>query len=681
MACTKSLFDKVPITSMNNEKWNWQNINVCIEYCLNDSSIRTKAEKLISLKQVKLSKCDSKSIEYRNKGNEFYQKRQLVQCTKLYTSAIRYGVEDSESLALAYGNRSAAYYHLAKWDLCIEDVDLAFDSGFELYRDKQKLLVRKCECLISLKRFQEANNLLKVIQTDDIKENLEDRCLSQRLQYIDMLQDCYDDPIIDETSRIYIELSQKLASKFENSLLSNSVKIDYSKEHGRFIVAKKDINPGDILIVENAFVNVLLPDYELVYCHNCCRRLDDSLGRNSIPCKRCINVLFCSVKCRDEALKYHQLECDFLPLFQNMGIAHLVFRLFLITNIETILYTARKYTDDCRVDISTEPTRGFTSKYDAVYNLAHHLDQISSEDFSSYTFAIHIFFLALERSGWCVDVQTKFALFRILLKHFAQLPINAQSLSDIVVSSDHAESIEDIRNEKIGSALFPTASLLNHSCDPDVVILFEQGTFMVVRSKRQISKGSPIYNCYGPIHCNDELQYRQTYLFEQYHFKCKCHVCIDETSRLELPLDKSEVLILNVLSNSQKSFDFIDSNWQMIYFERINHKLLSRLGNHFDQISRDYANHGNIGKAIFYCEKRSLPICEYLHGSTSLQTFFELCKLLSLYPLLGCDKLPIDLTSRCFLLANTFRSITGDDSSFFDLRYREVESIMAKMRT
>lgn len=45
------------------------------------------------------------------------------------------------------------------------------------------------------------------------------------------------------------------------------------------------------------------------------------------PCDKCSHVLFCSDKCRNEALKtYHRYECEQMSLLNNLGIAFLGIR-------------------------------------------------------------------------------------------------------------------------------------------------------------------------------------------------------------------------------------------------------------------------------------------------------------------------------------------------------------------
>ena len=53
-----------------------------------------------------------------------------------------------------------------------------------------------------------------------------------------------------------------------------------------------------------------------------------------------------------------------------------------------------------------------------------------------------------------------------------------------------------VSQERIASAIFASASMMNHSCAPSVTNSFV-GDTLVVRTIRDVEKGAQIYNCYG----------------------------------------------------------------------------------------------------------------------------------------------------------------------------------------
>lgn len=114
----------------------------------------------------------------------------------------------------------------------------------------------------------------------------------------------------------------------------------------------------------------------------------------------------------------------------------------------------------------------------------------------------------------------------LLLRHIQQLVCNAHAVSDIESSlgNERNERVIDMSDARLGTAIYPTASLLNHSCDPNILSSFLNET-LVVRCTRPIKKGEQIYNCYGP-HCKRMPRVaRQRALLQQYFFICECSEC------------------------------------------------------------------------------------------------------------------------------------------------------------
>ena len=73
----------------------------------------------------------------------------------------------------------------------------------------------------------------------------------------------------------------------------NDVKIKYHPDKGRYLVADKDVAPGEILLVEKPYSSILLPEYYISHCQTCFQRV-----LAPMPCWCCSKVRFCSDECR-----------------------------------------------------------------------------------------------------------------------------------------------------------------------------------------------------------------------------------------------------------------------------------------------------------------------------------------------------------------------------------------------
>ncbi|KAJ7425210.1 SET and MYND domain containing 3 [Willisornis vidua] len=76
--------------------------------------------------------------------------------------------------------------------------------------------------------------------------------------------------------------------------------------------------------------------------------------------------------------------------------------------------------------------------------------------------------------------------------------------------------------QDVGVGLYPSMSLLNHSCDPNCVIVFE-GYQLLLRSVREIQIGEELTISY--IESLMPTSERQKQLLRQYCFECDCLLC------------------------------------------------------------------------------------------------------------------------------------------------------------
>lgn len=69
------------------------------------------------------------------------------------------------------------------------------------------------------------------------------------------------------------------------------------------------------------------------------------------------------------------------------------------------------------------------------------------------------------------EPDTEMFVGGLLLRHIQQLVCNAHAVSDWSISNGDPrnEMVCDINDARIATAIYPTASLMNHSCDPNIL--------------------------------------------------------------------------------------------------------------------------------------------------------------------------------------------------------------------
>eukprot|EP00347_Sterkiella_histriomuscorum_P016768 403351926 len=86
--------------------------------------------------------------------------------------------------------------------------------------------------------------------------------------------------------------------------------------------------------------------------------------------------------------------------------------------------------------------------------------------------------------------------------------------------------IADNQMLRIGTGLYYPSNLLNHSCDPNCMVLFRGQTQFIVTC-RPIEADEEITICYIDNGISERI-IRQQYLQEQYHFNCMCARCLKQ---------------------------------------------------------------------------------------------------------------------------------------------------------
>ena len=329
-----------------------------------------------------------------------------------------------------------------------------------------------------------------------------------------------------------------LSSTDGNLSRCDGIKVSTDVCEGRGLVASKDINAGDILIVEKPFASNVLKSFGRSHCHECCRRVV-----SSIPCYNCRCVVYCSETCREISWNnQHKYECDVLEPIQNanIGLGHLAVKMVLKAGFKFLSeLDGGNMVENVEVDKD-----GFykQQRYGTVYQLVGHTESRSLDDIITKSLEAVYLLKYIEMTdffGSSIEERAASASKRCvigghILRQLQMLPCNAHECSELAVKRDN---ISDSVTMEIGAAIYPVLSLLNHSCDPNVV-RHSYGDTIVVRAIRNIPKGGELLDNYGALCALTECKDRREKLEKQYFFMCNCLACIDDYPLyLELPTD------------------------------------------------------------------------------------------------------------------------------------------------
>ncbi|XP_063587708.1 SET and MYND domain-containing protein 4-like [Penaeus indicus] len=330
------------------------------------------AQQCLSPTLLIAGKSDAESDRLRAEGNKCYQKKMLDKALKLYNLSImsathpalpvaechegqsndccvidseksgkesnQSDLEEYRSLSLGYANRSAVLLELEQYDKCVCDIDAALRYGYPKLLHS-KLAERKAKCFIAQKRASEAKAVLESalkdlaeLSLDESKsknsrealQNLVKECESNESDTHSGAETFQNDHPIDLSSaskeKLLFSYQTPTAPQLVDSnstipALSASVRLAYTPSQGRYLAAERDIHPGDVLVAEAGYCNVLHLDSSLrTHCSNCLSRC-----LTPVPCPSCTRVVFCSSSCCIQGLaSFHRQECNILPTLAHL---------------------------------------------------------------------------------------------------------------------------------------------------------------------------------------------------------------------------------------------------------------------------------------------------------------------------------------------------------------------------
>lgn len=141
-----------------------------------------------------------------------------------------------------------------------------------------------------------------------------------------------------------------------------------------------------------------------------------------------------------------------------------------------------------------------TDNYNLVEALVDHMSDIGEKQLVLYAQMANLVNLILEWPN---------SNIKEIAQNFSKLACNAHTICD-----------SELR--PLGTGLYPVISIINHSCSPNAVLVFE-GRRAVVRAVELIPQGTEVFITY--VETAESTAARQKALKEQYFFTCSCPCC------------------------------------------------------------------------------------------------------------------------------------------------------------
>ena len=500
-------------------------------------------DKLLDTSNIpKLRKSSKISEQKRNEGNKFFQKGQYEKALSEYNDSLAYACphcddQDGKSyVALALANRSAALFHLKKHEDCLRDIEDALKAGYP--EDLQyKLYGRRGQCYQALKLNSEAKDAFEVAK------GLLDKAKLESEKKYTMYKDTQKN--IDACNKSQSSKRSNLPNEKTNlpkvsdgpnathASLTAACKVAFSAEKGRYVVANRDIRPGEVILVEKPYASVLHAEQENSMCHHC---LMSCIA--PVPCQHCPMARYCSRTCRDASWdSYHKYECDILHIIYKTGLGakyHLALRIVIVAGLDFLLGLREEKSKSTTQETNAGEMKGCNAggqyvagDYSTVDHLLSHDGDHATESLACMSARAVFLAKLLEKSEFFTPVSPEERsevvtyISELILGHVKRIEC---SILEMFNMKSYNAMMASFQYKLFGHGLHTTYNLFNNSCSPNTSQHFH-GNQCFVLALSTIKKGEEVSVTYGWRHDTHPRVARQFVLLKCYHFLCSCEAC------------------------------------------------------------------------------------------------------------------------------------------------------------
>lgn len=288
--------------------------DVYIKLLKTGSGLQAQTDDLLEFieeNKYQITKDAAKSTLQRQESNRMYVNsktpKDVLEALRVNNECISFAPNNSEELALAYGNRAMILFRLNCFQECLTDITRALCLNYP-EKSVGRLLVKRVRCM-------------KILKHPDFyvtyKDSLDwvDEHLDDGFEMKEEIRSAFEDPLPSGCSQMMTQFQDELLEKMKTTCPDlEKVQIGKNSRGERALVAARDIKIGETVAVEKIYTNVFHMENGYLTCWQCLM-----MCLNPIPCEGCIAATYCSESCKAEAWsKHHELECSCLNTVQPL---------------------------------------------------------------------------------------------------------------------------------------------------------------------------------------------------------------------------------------------------------------------------------------------------------------------------------------------------------------------------
>ena len=349
-----------------------------------------------------------RSIQLREKGNEFYKKGNFPKSLYFYNNSIRCSSYCDSNYLYVLGNKSAIQFELRNYKEAIFIINFI-------------------------------NSVANAAVMADARFNNKLKC---------RLKSCQDKmKLMTDKSCDVLLSSVEFKFPFKNSALD----VVETSSKGRSVTSNAYLKPAETIFCLKPFAATLGYHYWSSHCYTCFLFIKNSVV---IPCDMCSEVQFCSLECQNYNHIHRDFECSAIHVVKQLGLLHLSLVIVLT------FYCNNKLNELVEVYCKATTAKSLNT---AEQNLITLLYSTTAKDYLLNSCENTIELIMTNFPGLSMSV-TEINLKLIITTLACQMIANASSISY------HDKKLET--NVLIGSGIYPDLAIMNHSCYSNTVCLF-----------------------------------------------------------------------------------------------------------------------------------------------------------------------------------------------------------------
>jgi hypothetical protein len=209
--------------------------------------------------------------------------------------------------------------------------------------------------------------------------------------------------------------------------------------------------------------------------------------------------MFCSTDCQNTASKlYHQFECPIMDELKKSGSMNMALRIFFIglSIFDSDIEMLKKFVNENEHATTTIFDYDLSSVENVDYLKNYFLSLFClSRSKTKFSLTAHEKILSTHPQLATVFIENREFILEFILRQCQTSDHNFHGIFSSSLRADDTHN--DMRNLQlsVGSGSLPFASLINHSCNPNIMRVCDDGRVVLIVC-RPISKGSQIFDCY-----------------------------------------------------------------------------------------------------------------------------------------------------------------------------------------